>query len=122
MGSTWKKAPQEKVDFFNEVLVNHSEVERRKMFGYPCAFLGGNMFFGLFEDAVFLRLAEEDRSQITAGQMAVQFEPLPGRVMREYVTLSPEIVNDNEIFQNWFKKSLVYAARLPVKVKKGSKK
>jgi hypothetical protein len=54
--------------------------------------------------------------------MAVPFEPLPGRVMKEYVTLSPEVVNDDAIFQGWFKKSLVYAASLPVKEKKGSKK
>ncbi len=45
MDSAWKKAPQENIDFFNDVLEKHPEVEKRKMFGYPCAFMGGNMFF-----------------------------------------------------------------------------
>ncbi len=122
MGSTWKKAPQVNVDFFNDALENHPEVERRKMFGFPCAFLGGNMFFGLFEETFFLRLPEEERGRINSLQKAVPFEPIPGRVMKEYVALNPGTVTDPEIFQDWFKKSLNYASSLPVKPKKGGKK
>jgi TfoX/Sxy family transcriptional regulator of competence genes len=122
MGSTWKKAPQVNVDFFNLALEHHPEVERRRMFGFPCAFLGGNMFFGLFEETIFLRLPEEERRRINSLQQAVPFEPIPGRVMKEYVALNPGTVTDPGIFQTWFNKSLDYTSNLPVKPKKGGKK
>lgn len=120
--SKWKKAPQNQVDFFNQTLVNHPEVEKRQMFGYPCAFLGGNMFFGLFEDSVFLRLSSEDREEIQRENLATPFEPMPGKVMKEYVRLSPAAVQDEGMFLPWFERSRVFTAHLPVKVKKGSKK
>jgi TfoX/Sxy family transcriptional regulator of competence genes len=122
MGSNWKKAPAENIDFFDKILVNHPDVEKRKMFGYPCAFLRGNMFFGLFEDSFFLRLSEEDRARIITLNLAAPFEPLPGRVMKEYVALSTEAVSGSDIFQTWFEKSIGFTARLPVKPKKAGKK
>ncbi len=122
MGSTWKKAPQQNIDFFNKVLENHPEVEKRKMFGYPCAFLGGNMFFGLFEETYFLRLPEEERARINSLHQAAPFEPLPGRAMKEYVALSTEVISDGEAFQTWFEKSILFASSLPAKEKKGGKK
>ena len=120
--SAWKKAPPENEEFFNRVLAGCEGVEKRRMFGYPCAFTGGNMFFGLFSEEFFLRLAEKDRLQILSGGQAVPFEPLPGRVMKEYVSLAGGVVSDESVFQTWFKKSLVYASNLPEKVKKGGKK
>ena len=120
--SQWKKASPERVDFFYRILENHPEVEKRKMFGYPCAFIGGNMFFGLFEDSVFLRLSSEDRTEIQQQEKAAPFEPLPGRVMKEYVVLKPPILQDKGVFLSWFEKSREYASGLPSKEKKGAKK
>jgi TfoX/Sxy family transcriptional regulator of competence genes len=122
MGSNWKKAPPENIDFFDKVLVNHPEVEKRKMFGYPCAFLRGNMFFGLFDDSFFLRLPEEDRTTINSLHLATPFEPLPGRVMKEYVALSTEAISEKGIFQTWFEKSIGFTLSLPLKPKKAGKK
>jgi len=120
--SSWRKAPPESEIFFEEILKDHPDTEKRRMFGYPCAFLHGNMFFGLFQDSMFLRLSETDRVDIIQLGEGVHFEPMPGRPMKEYVALSPGAVSDQEKFNNWFTKSHAYAASLPQKVKKGGKK
>jgi TfoX/Sxy family transcriptional regulator of competence genes len=122
MPSHWKKASPEKVDFFYQVLKNHPDVEKRKMFGYPCAFIRGNMFFGLFEDSIFLRLSENDRQEILASGEGAAFEPLPGRVMKEYMTLSPKTTSNSTAFEAWFSKSWEFTSSLPPKEKKGGKK
>jgi TfoX/Sxy family transcriptional regulator of competence genes len=120
--SSWRKAPPENELFFEEILKEHPDAEKRRMFGYPCAFTHGNMFFGLFQESVFLRLSETDRVEIIQRGEAALFEPMPGRPMKEYVALSPVAVSDEEKFKNWFLKSHIYAASLPEKVKKGGEK
>jgi TfoX/Sxy family transcriptional regulator of competence genes len=120
--SSWQKAPPDNEIFFEKILKEHPDAEKRRMFGYPCAFIHGNMFFGLFQVSVFLRLSETDRVEIIQRGEATHFEPMPGRPMKEYVALSPIAVSDEEKFKNWFTKSLIYAASLPEKVKKGGEK
>jgi TfoX/Sxy family transcriptional regulator of competence genes len=100
----------------------HPDADKRRMFGYPCAFLRGNMFFGLFQESVFLRLSETDRIEIIQRGEAALFEPMPGRPMKEYVALSTDAVSDRDKFKIWFTKSHAYAASLPEKVKNGGKK
>ena len=43
----WTKAPQSLVDLFTESLPDDPRIERRKMFGFPSVFVGGNMCAGL---------------------------------------------------------------------------
>ena len=40
------------------------EVARRKMFGFPAIFVGGNLVSGLYEDAWLVRLPDEDRTEL----------------------------------------------------------
>jgi TfoX/Sxy family transcriptional regulator of competence genes len=120
--SSWRKAPPENEKFFEEILKAHPDAEKRRMFGYPCAFIHGNMFFGLFQESVFLRLSEIDRVEIIQHGEATFFEPIPGRPMKEYVALLFNAVSDREKFEAWFTKSNAYVASLPEKVKKGGKK
>jgi hypothetical protein len=42
----WKKSPPALVERFEAIVPALSGAERRKMFGYPAAFVGGNMFAG----------------------------------------------------------------------------
>ena len=50
--TAWKPAPPDLVSLFDRVVPADPAVERRKMFGYPCAFVGGNMVCGLYQDGV----------------------------------------------------------------------
>jgi hypothetical protein len=56
----WQKSPQDLVDLFASVMPCPPAVQR-KMFGYPAGFINGNMFMGLFQDDMILRLPEVQR-------------------------------------------------------------
>jgi len=51
---------------------------------------------------------------------AKQFEPMPGRVMREYVVVPKVLLNAPEQLHAWVEKSLAYVSSLPAKPKKAS--
>jgi TfoX/Sxy family transcriptional regulator of competence genes len=90
----------------------------RAVFGQPAAFVNGNMFFGVFGEAVFVRLSPEDREKASAAVGATAFEPMPGRPMREYVVLPPRVLGDAKDAKRWVSKSLAFAAGLPPKLPK----
>ncbi len=111
----WRKAPPELIETFNAVAPG-PPAEARKMFGYPACFVNGNMFAGLYQDRMILRLPEKQRDElIKIG--ARPFEPVPGRFMREYVTVPTAILSNRAKLALWVMKSLSYGASLPPKSK-----
>lgn len=113
----WKKPPLELQQFFISLVPPGPGVEHRKMFGYPAFFVNGNMAAGLFGDDVILKLTEKDRAKIQESG-ATPFEPAPGRVMREYVTVPRKMHSEPAILADWMEKARGYAASLPPKKKK----
>jgi len=116
----WKPAPREAVAAFEASTSGLSGAEPRKMFGYPCVFAKGNMFTGLHEAGMVLRLPDEQRAEFLRLKGGSQFEPMPGRVMREYVVVSKVLLNAPEKLRVWVVKSLAYVLSLPAKPKKSS--
>jgi TfoX/Sxy family transcriptional regulator of competence genes len=116
----WKPAPREAVAAFEASTSGLSGVELRKMFGYSCVFSNGNMFAGLHEAGMVLRLPDEKRAEFLRLKGAKQFEPMPGRVMREYVVVPKVLLNAPEKLRVWVEKSLAYVLSLPAKPKKSS--
>lgn len=106
------------VGLFNQLVEDLPEAKPRKMFGYPCAFINGQMFVGVFQDKLMLRLSEEDRARFLKLPGAKLFEPLPGRPMREYVELTQAILDSKAECKRWLKRGLAYTQSLPPKVKK----
>jgi len=100
---------------FASALPHAPEVERRSMFGYPCAFVHGQMFAGLHEQNLLVRLPEKERARLLAEPGARRFEPWPGRVMREYVAVPPAMQADAVAVRRWMQRALVYARTLPAK-------
>lgn len=115
----WRKTPEELVNTFQASLPEDARVERRKMFGYPCAFVNGNMFTGLHQENLIVRLAEEDRQTLVNQKGAEIFAPFPGRLMKEYVSLPAAIIESSKELKGWMRRSLEYASALPPK---GAKK
>lgn len=107
---------------FEEIMPLDSRVEPRKMFGYPCCFLGGNLFIGLHQDNMVIRLPEGEREKFLKLSGAKQFEPMRGRIMQEYVVPSKKMLADKKELKKWIGKSLRYVKTLPVKKKKTKKK
>ena len=116
----WKPAPREAVVAFEAATPGLPGAEPRKMFGYSCVFAKGNMFSGLHEAGMVIRLPDEQRAEFLGLKGAKQFEPMPGRVMREYVVVPKILLNAPEQLRAWVEKSLAYVSSLPAKPKKGS--
>ena len=116
----WKPAPAEAVAAFEAATAGLAGAEPRKMFGYSCVFAKGNMFAGLHEAGMVLRLPDEQRVEFLRLKGAEQFEPMPGRVMREYVVVPRILLKEPDQLRKWAEKSLTYVLSLPAKAKKGS--
>jgi len=116
----WRKAPPELIERFHETVAGIEGVEVRKMFGYPAGFVGGNMAFGLHQESFIVRLPEDAR-QDRLGAGWTQFEPMPGRPMREYVALPPEVIEDPDEARAWAERAAAYVRTLPPKVPKPRK-
>jgi TfoX/Sxy family transcriptional regulator of competence genes len=116
----WKPAPGEAVAAFEAATSDLAGAEPRKMFGYSCVFAKGNMFAGLHEAGMVLRLPDKQRAEFLRLKDAKQFEPMPGRVMREYVVVPGVLLNAPEKLRVWVENSLAYVSSLPAKPKKGS--
>jgi TfoX/Sxy family transcriptional regulator of competence genes len=116
----WKPAPREAVAAFEAATSGLAGAEPRKMFGYSCVFAKGKMFAGLHEAGMVLRLPDEKRAEFLRLKGSAQFEPMPGRVMREYVVVPKVLLNAPEQLREWVEKSLSYVSSLPAKEKKGS--
>ena len=112
-------APEALKARFAELTADLPGCEPRKMFGYPCAFVNGQMFVGVFADRLMMRLSESDRATFLKLKDAKQFEPMPGRPMKEYVEVPKGLMESTTDLKKWLKKSLAYAQTLPPKVKKG---
>jgi len=115
-------APEALVSYFGKVIAAVPEAETRKMFGYPCAFVRGQTLCGIFQDRLMLRLSDADRARFLKLPGARPFEPMPGRVMKEYVEVPPEVMNSEAELKRWLKRGLAYAQTLPPKVKKARSK
>jgi TfoX/Sxy family transcriptional regulator of competence genes len=113
-GSSWRKSPPELVAVFAACVRGHPELATRPMFGYPAAFLGGHMTTALHEDRWIVRLAEADRAALR-DLGGGDFEPMPGRPMREYVTLPDSIVGDPAALDAWIVRAIAHARTLAPK-------
>jgi len=114
----WKKSPPALIEAFGASLPRDPRAERRSMFGYPCAFVHGQMFTGLHEARMVVRLDERGRTELLAIPGAEPFEPMPGRFMREYVVVPPRIVENGPALCEWVERAFAYALTLPPKEKK----
>lgn len=114
MNEQWRKAPADLVERFEAAVAGINGLEIRKMFGYPAGFVGGHMTTGLHQESWIVRLSEADREDRTAAGWG-GFEPMPGRPMREYVSLPAEVIGDPDQARAWVERAADYVRGLPPK-------
>lgn len=114
----WRKSPPSLVALFDRVLPQDARIERRRMFGYPAAFLNGKLFAGLHQESFILKLSEVDRDRLKSAYRAKTFEPMPGRSMRAYLVLPKRLLADAAALDSWLRRSMKYVAGLPATKKK----
>ena len=109
------------LEAFERAVSGRPEVERRTMFGYPSAFLKGNMLACVFQDRIMVRLSETDRVAAMAIDGARPFEPSPGRAMKEYIDFPRSVVDDTSALRDWIGRGAKYVGSLPAKKVKKSR-
>lgn len=92
------------------------DCEKKLMFGCPAYFINKNMFSGVFEDSIFIRLSARERDELVIEfKDSTQFEPMKGRVMKEYMVIPKELYNNSETLNHWLERSFQYTSSLPPK-------
>jgi len=111
---SFTKSPPELVERFRTVLDRYPEAERKQMFGYPAAFIGGNMATGLFHDRWIVRLPESELAD-ARSRGAEDFEPMPGRPMKGFVSIPSDDTADDDKLDSWIGRGLAHAGSMPPK-------
>ncbi len=116
---TFEKSSPELVARFGAALerVGTPDTTRRPMFGYPCAWINGNMATGLFAESWWVRLSPDRLAAVMASGEGHPFEVMPGRPMKGYVALPAEVVADDAKIDAWVGEALAFTATLPPKTK-----
>lgn len=114
---TWRPAPPEWIETFAKGTAGIPGGEQRKMFGYPALFANGNMAAGLHGSGLVLRLPDAEREALLRLPGAHPFEPMPGRVMREYVVAPAAFVKKPSEVSAWLRKAFAYASTLEPKTR-----
>jgi TfoX/Sxy family transcriptional regulator of competence genes len=110
------------LDVFERAVAGRKGIERRTMFGYPSAFLKGNMLACVFQDRIMVRLSEEDRVAAMTIDGARPFEPSPGRAMKEYIDFPRQVLDDDVALRAWIDRGVSYVGSLPAKKRKSARR
>ncbi len=118
----WKKANKGLIDLLEKQMLN-CQCERRVMFGSPTFFVRGNMFAGVHEDTIIIRLSQPDLKEIFTKLTDVRpFTPMGNRPMKEYAAMPQNVASQQDVLKHWLDRSYEYASSLPAKDNKGSAK
>ena len=118
--TSWPKSPQDLQDRFAAAVAGIDGMEQRQMFGYPAAFIGGNLTTSLHQESWIVRLPDAERQEcLDAGWSA--FEPMPGRPMRGYVAMPDAVAADPDEARGWVERAATYVRTLPPKAPKPKK-
>jgi TfoX/Sxy family transcriptional regulator of competence genes len=114
----WVKAPEALKKLLEDAMQG-VECDKRPMFGYPAYFINGNMFIGLFQDQLFVRLSEEHRASLMKKHPSIRnLEPMPGRPMKAYYVLPRDLCTNARALKEIIKKSAEHTRQLAPKEKK----
>ena len=113
----FQKASPELVEHVGEAVERAArpDITRKAMFGYPCAWIGGNMATGLFAEQWWVRLAPDRLAAVLASGEATGFAVMPGRPMKGYAVMPASVIDDDAQLDAWLREAFDYTATLPPK-------
>lgn len=101
---------------YENALPTDARIERKKMFGTPCAFIERQMFFGVFENSIIARIGP-DRVDALIGKDAMQaFMPTADRPWEDYLQMPP--TTEANTLKSLAAEALNWTLKLPSKGKK----
>jgi hypothetical protein len=74
----------ETIAYFEAAIPGDPRAQPGQMFGHPCAFVNGNMFFGTFAQSVIIRVGEARAAALAKGKLRVFLTPR-GRTWKDYL-------------------------------------
>ena len=104
------------VAWYESLVPVDPRVVKSQMFGHPCAFVNGNMFFGTFGQSVVIKVGPERAAALVTDTVRL-FEPMEGRPWKDYVQVPADVLPDAEVAA-MARSALEHTALLPAKVKK----
>lgn len=111
--------PADVTALYEAALPEDPAVERKQMFGSPCAFVNRQMFFGTFEGTLIARIGPS-RVRALSPQPGMRiFTPSPGKTWNDYLQLESTV--DPEMLRELAAEAQAWAAALPKKMKKPKK-
>ena len=88
----------------------------KKMFGGVCHLLNGNMFCGVLEDSLILRLGEDKAKEALKCSQVRPFD-VTGKPMKGWIMIDQAAISTEEELQNWLNLAREFAQTLPPKLK-----
>ncbi len=114
----WVKAPEELKSLIQGIM-EPVDCEKRPMFGYPAFFINRNMFAGLFQDKLFLRLSPDQLVSLRKSFPEIaSLEPMPGRPMKDYFVIPEKLYKNGKAMSKVVQESATYCRSLPPKASK----
>jgi hypothetical protein len=101
---------------YEAALPDEPRVERKKMFGTPCAFVNRQMFFGTFEGSLVARIGPERVVTLAGRPGMTVFTPTEGRTWADYLRIDPS--TDAAAQKSLAAEALAWTSKLPVNAKK----
>ncbi len=106
--------PTDKLELYDKVVGNNPDIERKGK-TTPYTSINGHMFSFLSKNGTMgLRLSENDRNSFIQhfdSHLMVQH----GRIMKEYVEIPSDLLQDTDKLSNYLQKSLDYVSGLKPK-------
>ena len=105
---------------FQDAFPDDARAVKKKMFGMDAAFVNGNMFAGVFEKGVTLRLGKARVDALLGEEGFYPFMP-GGRTWPEYAIADADTWTGTEALSDWVLEALEYTAKMPAKQEKPKK-
>lgn len=116
-----EKPSEAAIRAFADAFPEDPRAARKRMFGMDCGVVNGNMFGGVFEAGVTLRLPEERVQALVASEEGVMpFTPLGRRWKGYAIVVADRWVGTPEL-RGWLAEALEHTATLPAKEPKPPK-
>src|SRR3954454_10691776 len=102
------KSSPEAVARFSDFVPDDPRIQRKQMFGYPCAVVGGNMFMSLHGDDLVLRMGEGAVMELAKREGCRVFEAMAGRQMKAYLAVAPSVQTEPALVRDWAEQAFAY--------------
>jgi len=117
----WKKASNELQTFLEDMVLAYP-CDRKRMFGSEVYFVNNNMFAGVHQDNIFMRMSKEEKLYAMEKISGVgHFEPMEGRIMREYISIPKDVAADGKLVKQLLDLSYGHVSSLPQRKRRSSR-